>query len=213
MKKSNLSKIVLAGILTSGIVMASHTQVKADQTQDLKNQVQMLQQKVDQLEKQLAIQAAQPVAVNPSAAPGVIVRTYDAWDPFAEMRLMERQMNQMLRDNAVDFNPKEDIKQTPDHYIISMDIPGMEKDKINVEVKSGMLVVSGDRNSEIKEEKPHQFYRQERSFGHFYRTMPLPGDAKADNIEAQYNNGVLTVKVSREKTGPKSATGQKITIK
>jgi HSP20 family protein len=127
------------------------------------------------------------------------------------MQMMERQMSEMMRENTIDFDPHEDVKQTPDAYIISMDIPGMEKDKINVEVKSGMLIVSGERTGEVKEEK-NKFYRQERSFGHFYRAIALPEDAKADTIDAQYNNGVLVVKVQREKTGPASS-GQKIKVK
>ena len=89
----------------------------------------------------------------------------------------------------------------------------MEKDKINVEVKNGMLIVSGDRNSEVQENKPNQFYLQERSFGHFLKTMPLPDDAKTDSIEAQYNNGVLTVKIARNKPSNPSSGAQKIRVK
>jgi HSP20 family protein len=129
------------------------------------------------------------------------------------MRAMEQQMNRLMKDNMIDFNPREDVKQTTDHYIINMDLPGMEKDKINVEVKSGALIVSGERSSEVKEDKPHQYYRQERSFGHFYRSIPLPGDALSDNIDAQYQNGVLTVKIARNKSKSKEADTQKIKIK
>lgn len=214
MNKPKLTRIILASILTAGTIFLFQMQAKADEAQDFKNQVKALQDKIDQLEKQLGTQTAQTVPVQSAPVAAVpALQVYDTWDPFAEMRMMERQISQMMKDNMVDFNPKQDIKQTPDHYIVSMDIPGMEKDKINVEVKSGMLVVSGDRTSEIKEQKPNQFYRQERSFGHFLRTMPLPGDAKSENIDAQYSNGVLTVKIPREKNGSKSAQGQKIIIK
>jgi len=207
MTNLKISQFILVSFLTVCTVVLSPTTGRANETQDLKNQVQALQQRVDELQKQLANQSGQPV-VQPAG-----VNMYDQWDPFEQMSMMEHQMNQVMKNNMIDFNPREDIKQTPDAYIINMDIPGMEKDKINVEVKNGMLIVSGDRNSEVKENKPNQFYRQERSFGHFFRTMPLPDDAKTDSIEAQYNNGVLTVKILRNKTSNPSAGAEKIKIR
>ena len=134
MNKSKLTKIILASILTVGTVFLFNTQARADETQDLKNQVKRLQEKVDQLEKQLANQSVSTVKLPPASQQVTLGTTSmdDEWDPFIQMRMMQHQMNQMMRDNMVDFNPQQDIKQTLDHYIVSMDIPGMQKDKINV---------------------------------------------------------------------------------
>jgi|GEM_PF-6579441 len=220
MNHSKLSKIVLAFVLTAGVVFLAHTQAKADETQDLKDKVKTLEQKVDQLETQLSKQTGATTA-QPTVNRAMGMNAYDPLDPFVQMQMMERQMGQMMKDNMVDFNgsagaplvPREDIKQTPDAYIISMDIPGMQKDKINIEIKDDTLIISGVRDNEVKETGPNHFYRQERSFGNFLRTVPLPKDAKSDNIDAQYNNGVLIVRVLRNKSSSSTPTGQKVKIK
>lgn len=207
MANLRISQFILACFLMAGTVVLSPTTGRADDTQELRNQVQSLQQKVDELQKQLVDQTVQPT-VQPAG-----VDMYYQWDPFEQVRKMDRQMNQIMKDNMVVFNPREDVRETSDAYIINMDIPGMEKDKINVEVKNGMLIVSGDRNNEVKENKSNQFYLQERSFGHFLRTMSLPDDAKMDGIEAHYNNGVLTVKIPRNKASNPKGGAQKINVK
>ncbi len=200
------SKLISASIITACMVVLLPTIGKADEIQSLKNQVQALQQKVDVLQDQLVRQNGQLIVL--PSGPGL----YDQWDPFAQMDRMERQMGRSMNNNMFKFNPMEDIKQTPDAYIINLDIPGMEKDKINLEVKNSMLIVSGDRNSEIKKSKQNQYYIQERSFGRFLRTMPLPQDARTDSIEAKYNNGVLTIKILRNKASNNRVEVQKIAV-
>lgn len=209
MNYSELPKIFLSFALILGLLGGTKT-TYADETADLKNQIKALQQKVDELEKKQLSNQPQANAQVSSPEPRF---AYDPWDPLVQMQVMERRMGQMLKDNMVDFNPREDIKQTPDAYIISLDIPGMDKDNINVEVKKGMLIVSGDRTSEVKEDQPNKVYRQERSFGHFYRALDLPEDVKADAIDAQYSNGVLTIKVPRTKNTNPASGGQKIKVK
>jgi HSP20 family protein len=206
MNHRGLFQITLAFFVSAFAVALSPETGRANETQDLRKQVQSLQQRVDELQKTLANQSGQP-GLQPA-----VVNTNDQWDPFKQLGLIQRQMNQMMRNNMVDFNPREDFKQTTDAYIINMDIPGMEKDKINLEVKNKMLIVSGDRESEIKENKPNQYYSQERSFGHFLRTMALPDDAKTDSIEAEYKNGVLTVKIHRIKKSNPDSGAKKIKI-
>ncbi len=187
------------------------------QNDDLKVQVKTLDERINQLENQLAEKN------NPS---GMTPRGYtqanavDQWDPFLEMQRMLAQMNQLFQDSldrgfgpgsASLTGPQADIKQTPDHYIVTMDLPGMEKNSINVEVKNGMLMVSGERSSQKEVNQGKQFFRQERSFGQFLRTMPLPEDAKSDDVKADYKNGVLEIKVGRAATG-KPNGGKKIQI-
>jgi HSP20 family protein len=134
---------------------------------------------------------------------------------------MRAQMSQLFQDSfdrsfgAGHVNlmgPRADIKQTPNQYILTMDLPGMDKNNINVEVKNGMLIVSGDRDTQ-NEVKDNQFYRQERSSGHFARALRLPDDAKPDDLKADYKNGVLEIKVGRTAGGkPGAAGGKKIQV-
>ena len=205
--------MVLIGIVGAGSLVLS-SRVWADDTAQLKNQVQALQERVDQLEAQLADkQQAMPQA-GPSGNGYV-----DQWaDPFTQMMLMRQQMERNMRQAQAfadigTFNPRMDMKQMGKQYLITMDLPGMDKDKINVEVKKGMLIISGERHSETGDNKNNQYYRQERSFGSFLQAIPLPEDAQTDQVEASYKNGVLTVTVARLKKEEKKWESQKITVK
>jgi len=124
---------------------------------------------------------------------------------------MDRNMRQVIADTGM-YSPRMDMKQTDKEYIITMDIPGMDKDKINVENKNGMLTISGERQSETNDNKNNQYYSQERSFGSFMQSIPLPDDVKTDQIEAKYKNGVLTVTVARERKENKKSNNERITI-
>jgi HSP20 family protein len=211
MKKQHLMQTVLKGVFIAGLLTAGG-QALADDTTQLREQVQALQNRVNQLESQLGntqqVTAPAPMPV------------YDQWeDPFAQMVLMREQnipyfllgSPHLFADTAA-FAPKMDMKQTNDKYIITMDIPGMDKDKINVEIKEGTLVISGERQSETKDNKNNQYYRQERFFGSFMQAIPLPKDAKTDQVDARYKNGVLTVTLSRMKKEEKKSEEQKITV-
>lgn len=136
----------------------------------------------------------------------------DEWDPFAEMEEIQKQMNRMFSDSfgrgftspqfgffdkSLAYDLQTDVQETKTHYIIKMDVPGMDKSNINVEVKNNMLLVSGERNEHVEENQGGKMFRRERSYGYFSRTVPLPNDARSDGITAEYANGVLTVKVLR----------------
>lgn len=134
------------------------------------------------------------------------------WDSFSEMERIQKEMNRMFRDSfgrgslqgklkpftGSFFDPEVDIKETESHYIVTMDIPGMEKDSINIEVKGNQLIVSGERERQTEESHLNRFFRKEREFGHFERIIPLPDDAKQEGIDVEYEKGVLTVKIPKE---------------
>lgn len=202
MNHAIVSKSTAAVLLTTLVVGFSLTSL-ADENAALKEELKLLRAKVTALEEQLAYKDR----------PSLAYHYADEWDPFAQMRLMEHQMKRLISSSMPDINPREDIKQMEDAYIISMDIPGMDKDKIDVELKNGMLIISGERKSESTEDKPNKYHRQERFFGHFYRAMALPKDAKADAVEAKYENGVLTVKIGRNKAAAQTESMQKIKVK
>lgn len=128
----------------------------------------------------------------------------DAWDPFAGFDQMEKNMSSMMEDMEP-INPQVDIKEENNMYIITTDIPGMDKNNIDVSIKGGLLVISGERTSERKEGEPGKYSRQERSFGHFTRSFTLPHDADAASIDASYDKGVLTLKLKRlDKSKPEN---------
>lgn len=171
----------------------------------------------------------QPIVIN--RHPARFDEDYQAaneWDPFAEMDRIQSQMNRMFRSslsrgmltqpgltarNAF-YEPDIDLEETETAYIAKIDLPGMDKDKISIQVKEGMLIISGERNVEREETKGDQFYSKERSFGSFSRVIPLPSDAKSDGMTAEYNKGVLVVKIPREsKTQTEEKNVTKIQVK
>jgi HSP20 family protein len=178
MKNIPLPKFAAITLAISLSVLAQPT-VQADETSDLRNQVRTLEAKINQLQTQLAKQSMD----------------YD--DPFAQMKNMEQKMGHMMSEDMIDFNVREDIQQTPNEYVITMNIPGMDKNNMKVEVKDRMLNVSGQRQSESKEVQPNQGYRHESSMGRFYRSIALPKDAMVEGIDTKYNDGVLTIKLQR----------------
>lgn len=136
----------------------------------------------------------------------------DTWQPFEEMKRMQQKLNKMFNesfergmrnygfspfDKGNYFEPDIDIKEDKTHYIITMDLPGMDKDKISVEIKNNTLRVSGERETAFEENKGDKFFRQERSYGHFLRVIPLPDNIKEDEVSADYKNGVLTIKIAK----------------
>ena len=95
--------------------------------------------------------------------------------------------------NTIGFLPTCDINETKAHYLVSFDIPGVKKEDIKIEVQGNTLLISGERQREIKESNAESTLRHERAYGKFERTFELPNSINADKIEAQYDNGVLNV--------------------
>ncbi|XP_047090073.1 17.9 kDa class I heat shock protein-like [Lolium rigidum] len=91
-----------------------------------------------------------------------------------------------------------DWKETPEAHVFKADVPGLKKEEVKVEVEDGnVLQISGERNKE-QEEKSDTWHRVERSSGRFLRRFRLPENAKAEQIKASMENGVLTVTVPKE---------------
>ena len=88
--------------------------------------------------------------------------------------------------------PKVDVVTKDNALITRVDLPGMKKEDVKVEVQDGLLTLSGERKKEVIEDKDN-VYREEREYGSFCRTLPLPKGVKAEEIKASFINGVLEV--------------------
>lgn len=104
--------------------------------------------------------------------------------------------------------PSVDMSETDTAIEIRMDAPGIKPEDIDVQIEGNLLTISGRREEE-KEEKGRTWHRVERSMGNFSRTVTLPCSVREENVDAQYCNGVLTIKMPK----PEEAKRRKIEIK
>lgn len=95
------------------------------------------------------------------------------------------------------FAPACNIDETGTHYLFSFDVPGVKKDDIKIELRGQTLVISGERKEEY-ERKSATRYQSESSLGAFQRSFDLGSEVKADQIEAEYENGVLRLAVPKK---------------
>jgi len=92
--------------------------------------------------------------------------------------------------------PPMDLVEAEDHFVLKADLPGLAERDVNIEVQDGTLTISGERKAE-HEEREKGWYRIERSFGSFSRSLTLPDGVDADRIEASFADGVLEVHIPK----------------
>jgi HSP20 family protein len=92
--------------------------------------------------------------------------------------------------------PPVDLVEADDHFVLKADLPGLSADDVNVEVQDGTLTISGERRAE-HESHERGWYRIERSFGSFNRSLTLPDGVDADGISARFEHGVLEVRIPK----------------
>lgn len=132
-------------------------------------------------------------------------------DPFALLRQMTADFDRFFgergwpafrwpafRNTALgegtDWVPEIDVFEKDNRLVTKIDLPGLKKEDVKVEVTDGHLAISGERKSEV-EEKKDQFYRCEREYGSFYRAVPLPEGVKLEDVKATFADGVLEVSI------------------
>ena len=135
----------------------------------------------------------------------------DLWDPFEGFpfgsgsslfpsfpRTYFPSLPRTYSETAAFAGARIDWKETPEAHVFKADVPGLKKEEVKVEVEDGnILQISGERNKE-QEEKTDTWHSLERSTGKFLRRFRLPDNAKAEQIKASMENGVLTVTVPKE---------------
>lgn len=102
----------------------------------------------------------------------------------------------------VDWSPEVEVRQNDGQFIVRTDLPGVRKDDVKVELTDNLLTISGERKEE-KEVKSEGYFRSERSYGSFYRQVPLPDGAKTDTATAEFIDGVLQITMQAPAREPK----------
>jgi HSP20 family protein len=145
--------------------------------------------------------AGLPARRSERAAPQAVQR----WEPFQELEQMQEQMQRLMQSvwspggsgNGGIWIPVTDIEETEDAWVIEAEVPGVDRDDVNVELRDSELVITG----EIKEkERKGILRRRTRKTGQFEYRVTLPGKTDAEHIEANLHDGVLTVRVPKAET-------------
>jgi HSP20 family protein len=92
--------------------------------------------------------------------------------------------------------PAMDVVETEDHFVLRADLPGLSESDVNIELEDNVLTVAGERKSE-HEQRSEGYYRVERAFGSFSRSLTLPEGVDAEAIQASFANGVLEVRIPK----------------
>jgi HSP20 family protein len=108
-----------------------------------------------------------------------------------------------LSDDVATVYPVVNVEETENEYLISAELPGMEKKDIHISLENNMLAISGEKKSESKSDEKN-YHRLERTYGKFYRSFELPHSIDRENIDASYKNGVLNISLPKaEEAKPK----------
>jgi HSP20 family protein len=138
------------------------------------------------------------------------------WEPFREFAALQNEMSRLVNtwaggegDNGGtrSWVPAVDVWETESDVVYAFDLPGIPEDRVAVEVEDGTLTVTGERERTEKAEGD-RFYRYERRFGSFERSIGLPQGVKEDEIKADYKDGVLEIRVPK----PEQAKPRRIQI-
>ena len=124
----------------------------------------------------------------------LLVRNFD---PFKELQALEQQFAQLRPklandSNVTSFVPAVNTREDEKNYYIEIDLPGVAKEDISVELNENKLTVSGERKTK-EEIKKEDYYLVESTFGKFQRSFTLPDNVDMEQIEAKDNHGVLEI--------------------
>jgi HSP20 family protein len=127
------------------------------------------------------------------------------FEPFRDLLNLQNQVGRVFQDfgrgsdellTSGTFVPPVDIYEDEQHITLKLEIPGINEKDIDIKLENNTLTVRGERTFE-KEEKEENFHRIERRYGSFARSFTLPNTVDPENVEANYENGVLQVKLAK----------------
>ena len=139
------------------------------------------------------------------------------WEPLRELSSLQSEMNRMFS-AAFDgpasganasrrWTPTMDLLETPEHFVLRADLPGVSEEDVSIELEDTVLTVAGERKSE-HEANGEGFHRVERAFGSFSRSLTLPKGVDAEAVTALFDRGVLEVRIPK----PAERKPRRITI-
>jgi HSP20 family protein len=122
---------------------------------------------------------------------------------YGRLANLQDELDRLFESPLRAWTPALDVQEDKDNYSVSVELPGLKREDIQVTLNDGALVVSGERHGE-KTEEGVEIHRQERFYGKFQRALTLPAPVAAEKVKAQYKDGILTVTLPKtEEAKPK----------
>ncbi len=136
-----------------------------------------------------------------------------AWTPYERLSTLRDEMNRLFegtasksaRDSGLfgGWSPALDVHQDRDSIYVTVELPGLKKEEIEITIHDGALSVAGERKSEAKA-GDGESYRSERYFGRFHRSVSLPAAVDSSKVTAVYKDGILSITLPKsEEAKPK----------
>ncbi len=121
--------------------------------------------------------------------------------PFSFLREFERSFSEALEslegsENLI-WTPNIEMIETPDRYEILVELPGMDRDDIKLNIKDNILTISGERKSQHRKDE-HTIHYSSIWYGKFHTQINLPSDADVEKIKASYKNGMLKIEIPKQ---------------
>ncbi len=131
------------------------------------------------------------------------------WEPVTELNTIQNEMNRLFNNffdqpgqatrgngTARRWLPAMDLVETAERYVLRADLPGLGDGDVNIQLEDNVLTISGERKAE-REDQQEGYYRLERAFGSFSRSLTLPDGVNPDGIEAHFDRGVLEISIPK----------------
>ena len=133
--------------------------------------------------------------------------------PFGELERMRKQLDRLFEETRAPYQPAQagvfpltNLSEDKDNYYVRAELPGVKGDQLDIQVTGNNLAISGERKIAAEEEGA-RYHRREREAGTFSRMIGLPGEVDTDKVDANLQNGILTVVVPKaEIAKPKQIT-------
>jgi HSP20 family protein len=129
------------------------------------------------------------------------------WEPFREFSTLQDRLNRLFQQSVSEgreeslttssFAPAVDVYEDDHQVTLKIEVPGIDEKDIDVRLENNTLTVHGERKLE-KEEKEENYRRVERQYGSFTRSFTLPNTVDAEGVSAQYDKGVLKIKLAKK---------------
>jgi len=139
----------------------------------------------------------------------IVKRNSDWFVPSTIDGFFDRFLNESFENNSSSFAPRVDVAETEKGFEIGLAVPGFNKKDFNIELKSGLLTISGERKFEAKKDEKN-FHAIQTQYGTFRKSFQLPDNVVEKSIEASYENGILNVFIPKDVT---KKIESKITVK